>query len=160
MPKTVETDPITAAVEELIALIPAAHLEDKPVMQAFLNWFRSQEIEQEDMCTAIATLLGLFVGMRAESKAYLKASVATFSKQMRSAAAVSMEAKELVGNRSRSAPKAADRETGGPRRRLARGSVLFRRGESDPAVRLDWEQAAGGAVGRDWRPSDNFLGGA
>jgi hypothetical protein len=92
-----DTDPITKAVTELIASIPVEHLEDKPVMQALLNWFRSQEINQEDMCTAIATLLGLFVGMRAESKAYLKASLATFSRQMRSAAKVSMENKELAG---------------------------------------------------------------
>jgi hypothetical protein len=92
-----DTDPITKAVTELIASIPAEHLEDKPVMQAFLNWFRSQEINQEDMCTAIATLLGLFVGMRAESKAYLKASLVSFSRQMRSAAKVSMENKELAG---------------------------------------------------------------
>src|SRR5882672_3197832 len=90
-------DPITEAVEELIASIPVEHLEDKPVMEAFLNWFRSQEVEQEDMCCAIATLLGLFVGMRAESKADVKAGLAIFSKQMRSAASVSMEAKELTG---------------------------------------------------------------
>jgi len=30
-----------------------------------------------------------------------------------------------------------DRETSGPRRRLAQGLLLIRRGESDPAVRLD-----------------------
>ena len=94
---TPKTDPITKAVTELIASIPVEHLEDKPVMQALLNWFRSQEINQEDMCTAIATLLGLFVGMRAESKAGLKVGVATFSRQIRSAAAVSMENKELTG---------------------------------------------------------------
>jgi hypothetical protein len=66
-------------------------------MQAFMNWFRSQEINQEDMCTAIATLLGLFIGMRAESKAHLKTGLASYAKQMRSAAMVSMEAKELTG---------------------------------------------------------------
>ena len=91
------TDPITKAVTELIASIPVEHLEDKPVMQAFLNWFRSQEISQDEMCVAIATLLGLFIGMRAESKAYLKASLVSFSRQMRSAAKVSMENKELTG---------------------------------------------------------------
>lgn len=36
--------------------------------------------------------------------------------------------------------KAADRETGG--RRLASSRALIRRGESDPAVRLDYERAA------------------
>jgi hypothetical protein len=94
---TPKTDPITKAVTELIASIPVEHLEDKPVMQAFLNWFRSQEINQEDMCTAIATLLGLFVGMRAEDGDHLKFGLKTYAKQMRSAANVSMEAKELTG---------------------------------------------------------------
>ena len=92
-----DTDPITKAVTDLIASIPAENLEDKPIMQALLNWFRSQEIDQENMCLAIATLLGLFIGMRAESKAGLKVGVAIFSKQMRLAASVSMEAKELAG---------------------------------------------------------------
>jgi hypothetical protein len=96
MTNVVETDPITQAVEELIASIPAANLQDKPVMQAFLNWFRSQEIDQVDMCVAIVTLLGLFAGMRAESKAHLKAGLAVYARQMRSAAAVSMEAKQVT----------------------------------------------------------------
>ncbi len=38
--------------------------------------------------------------------------------------------------------KAADRETGGLVGGLLWGLLLIRRGESDPAVRLDYEQAA------------------
>jgi hypothetical protein len=97
MKTTPKADPITDAVEQLIASIPATRLEDKPLMQAFLNWCRSQEVSQDEMCMALCTLLGLFIGMRAESKADLKAGLAIYAKQMRSAASVSMEAKEFTG---------------------------------------------------------------
>jgi hypothetical protein len=39
-----------------------------------------------------------------------------------------------------------DRETGGPCRRLAPEGVLIHLGESDPAARLDCEQAADAAL--------------
>jgi hypothetical protein len=92
-------DPITEAVVKMISSIPVADLEDKPLMLAFLNWFASQDVEQEDMCCAITTLLGLFIGMRSTSQADMKERSAIFAKQMRSAAAVSMEHKELAGER-------------------------------------------------------------
>src|SRR5262245_59398290 len=71
-------DPITKAVEEFIASVPASKLEDKPLMQAFMNWMRSQDVTQDEMCVAICTLLGLFIGARAESKSHLKAGLATY----------------------------------------------------------------------------------
>ena len=79
-------DPITKAVEEFIASVPVAHLEDKPLMQAFLNWMRSQSVTQDEMCVAICTLLGLFIGMRAESKSHLKAGLAAYGRQLKLAA--------------------------------------------------------------------------
>jgi hypothetical protein len=81
-------DPITKGVEEFIASVPASKLEDKPLMQAFLNWFRSQEVSQDEMCVALCTLLGLFIGARAESKGYLKAGLATYGRQLKTAAGI------------------------------------------------------------------------
>jgi hypothetical protein len=83
-----KTDPITQAVEEFIASIPADSFEDKPVMQALLNWFRSQEIDKAHMCKAFATLLGLFVGAIADDKADLKKGVAIYAEQIRGAASL------------------------------------------------------------------------
>ena len=88
---TPKTDPITQAVTQFIASVPASKLEDKPLMQAFLNWFRSQEVSQDEMCVALCTLLGLFIGARAESKGYLgylKAGLATYGRQLKTAAEI------------------------------------------------------------------------
>jgi hypothetical protein len=89
-----EPDPITKGVEEFIASVPASKLEDKPLMQAFLNWFRSQEVSQDEMCVALCTLLGLFIGARAESKGYLKDGLATYVRQLKTAAGIMAAHKE------------------------------------------------------------------
>ena len=85
---TPKTDPITQAVTQFIASVPASKLEDKPLMQAFLNWFRSQEVSQDEMCVALCTLLGLFIGARAESKGHLKDGLATYARQLKTAAGI------------------------------------------------------------------------
>jgi len=82
------------AIERLLANNP---LEDSPVLLALLNWCRSQEIDPDEIPVSIATLLGLFIGMRAEDGDHLKVGLKTYAKQMRSAANVSMEYKELTG---------------------------------------------------------------
>jgi hypothetical protein len=83
-------DPITKAVEEFIASVPVEHLEDKPLLIALMNWFRSQGVSQDDLAPALATLLGLFIGARAESKSHLKAGLATYGRQLKSTAEVMM----------------------------------------------------------------------
>jgi hypothetical protein len=83
-----EPDPITKGVEEFIASVPASKLEDKPLMQAFLNWFRSQEVSQDEMCVTLCTLLGLFIGARAKSKGHLKDGLATYVGQLKTAAGI------------------------------------------------------------------------
>ena len=88
MTNPVETDPITEAVEQFIASIPASAFEDKPVLVAFLNWFRSQDIDRAHMCSAMATMLGLFVGAIAEDKADLRKGLAIYAKQIRGAASL------------------------------------------------------------------------
>src|SRR5258707_10369260 len=85
---TPKTDPSTQAVTQFIASVPTSKLEGKPLMQAFLNWFRSQEVSQDEMCVALCTLLGLFIGARAESKGYLKAGLATYGRQLKTAAEI------------------------------------------------------------------------
>jgi hypothetical protein len=89
-----DTDPITQAVEQFIASIPATDFEDKPVLQVLLNWFRSQDVDRAHMCSAFATMLGLFVGMIAEDKADLKKGLAIYAAQIRGVAAVSVSAKK------------------------------------------------------------------
>jgi hypothetical protein len=88
----VEIDPITNAVGKLIASIPVEDLEDKQLMQAFLTWFVSLDIGEEEMCSAIVTLVGLFVGMMAESPAHLKKGLAIYTRMMRHAADLSQDA--------------------------------------------------------------------
>jgi len=88
-----ENDPITDAVEQFIASIPAATLQDKPVLQALLNWFRSQDVDRADMCSAMATLLGLYIGARAKDKAHRNTGVAIYAKQIRGTASL-VEAKQ------------------------------------------------------------------
>jgi hypothetical protein len=78
-----DTDPITQAVEQFIASIPATIFEDKPVIQALLNWFRSQDVDRAHLCSAMATLLGLFVGAIAEDKADLREGLAIYAEQIR-----------------------------------------------------------------------------
>jgi hypothetical protein len=73
-----DTDPITEGVVKLISSIPVASLEDKPLMQAFMNWFASQNVDQADMCCAITTLLGFFIGMRSTDKADLQGALGSF----------------------------------------------------------------------------------
>jgi hypothetical protein len=87
-------DPITKGVEEFIASVPASKLEDKPLMQAFLNWFRSQEVSQDEMCIALCTLLGLFIGARAESRSHMNTGLATYGKQLKTAAGIMMAHKD------------------------------------------------------------------
>jgi hypothetical protein len=94
MKTTPKADPITQAVEQLIASIPASAFEDKPVMLAFLNWCRSQDVDRAHMCSVFATLLGFYVGMIAEDKADLKKGVAIYAAQIRGAAAVSVSGKK------------------------------------------------------------------
>ena len=91
-----DTDPITQAVEQFIASIPAADFEDKPVLQALLNWFRSQDVDRAHLCSAMATLLCMFVCMVAEDKADMKEGVSIYAKQIRAVASVSMEAKQVA----------------------------------------------------------------
>jgi hypothetical protein len=88
MKTTPKADSITEAVEQLIASVPATILEDKPVMQTFLNWCRSQDVDRAHMCSAFATMLGLFVGMIAEDKADLKEGLKICAEQMRGAASL------------------------------------------------------------------------
>jgi hypothetical protein len=83
-----DTDPITEAVEQFIASIPASAFEDKPVMQALLNWFRSQDVDRAHMCSVMATLLGLYIGAIAEDKADRKKGVAIYAEQIRGAASL------------------------------------------------------------------------
>ena len=83
-----KTDPITQAVEEFIASIPADSFEDKPVMQALLNWFRSQDVDRAHMSSVMATLLGLYIGAIAEDKADRKKGVAIYAEQIRGAASL------------------------------------------------------------------------
>jgi hypothetical protein len=95
MKTTPKADPITDAVEQFIASIPASAFEDKPVLVAFLNWFRSQDIDRAHMCSAMATLLGLFIGAIAEDKADRNKGLKIYAEQIRGTSSLMMmEAKQ------------------------------------------------------------------
>jgi hypothetical protein len=83
-----DTDPIMEAVEQFIASIPTDSFEDKPVMLAFLNWCRSQDIDRAQMCSVMATLLGLIIGAVAEDKAHRNKGVKIYAEQIRGAASL------------------------------------------------------------------------
>jgi predicted Zn-dependent protease with MMP-like domain len=89
-------DDITQAVEELIAAMPADYLKDKALLQAFMNWFRSQEVGKELMCNTMATLLGLFIGTRADDKADLKKGLSIYAHQIKAYAQVSLGTKQAA----------------------------------------------------------------
>ena len=63
-------------------------------MLAFLNWFRSQEIDRADVCSSMATLLGFFVGMKADDQPDIEVGVAIYADHIRDAADVVMEYKD------------------------------------------------------------------
>ena len=89
MKTTPKADPITDAVEQFIASIPTDSFGDKPVLQALLNWFRSQDIERDQRCSVMATLLGLYISARAENKAHRNKGVAIYAEQIRGVASPS-----------------------------------------------------------------------
>src|SRR5260370_19959211 len=75
--------PIMDAIERLLANNP---LEDSPVLLALLNWCRSQEISPDEIPLSIATLLGLFIRMRAEDGDDLNAGLKTSAEHINAAA--------------------------------------------------------------------------
>ena len=94
MSDTDEVDPIIEAVEKFVASIPAADFEAKPLMLAFLNWFRSQDIDRADMCSAMATLVGMFVGMIADDAKDLEKGLAIYARQIRGTADVVVKCRD------------------------------------------------------------------
>jgi hypothetical protein len=88
------TDPIIQTVEQFIAAIPTADYERKPLLLALMNWFQSQDVPRDELCSALATLLGMFIGARAKNEKHMRKGLSIYAEKVRGTAEMVMECKD------------------------------------------------------------------